>query len=564
MKFIQKPSFKRSTVFKIIISLVFVSALAFYFSSFIAQNLRSYAKRNSNDDCRENNSNRCILKRALKQNTIQLSPARSPSDLPRITPNLKGVIIREDFDSSNGFGSRLIDGKEGVASWDIQNGLLHISHKPNDWFSGQLVYKSYSVDLSKPTWFNFRFKMGEYLLGQDMYTTIEFFAPNNPKSYKMSIGINSEQHWERYIFKPGMAACTEKTKDDEFFIQVSPEIFPNATDVRIPYPKNYSKNYTEWTTFSMKYDPPNGPIAGKFSYYVDGKLVDNMHALDDSVPKSVINTSTNFFAKYTNTDILVTQELLVDGWIYSYPSNRWGTRGIGCYSVLAPGKPSMIRIPKKYETPQITSGYEFKTDWMKKFDSVAAIYMDILTDYTKGKSNIIGSYKTPHSSVSLWTDEIKPYDPVHFYYRFADYNTDAALQEKINQIIREKIFSGSLDLSTVILMGIMPLPSATDTIWNNNTQLYTTISQQLQKINDKYSGWAAPRRFVWDRMEEKDGDILDIVHLGYLTTEEVMQSPIYSNLSSEEKNQMPEASTPKEAHFYWDYFEISSKPPTIN
>ena len=53
-----------------------------------------------------------------------------------------------------------------------------------------------------------------------------------------------------------------------------------------------------------------------------------------------------------------------------------------------------------------------------------------------------------------------------------------------------------------------------------------------------------------------NGGVVDMVHFGYITPEEIHSSVAYDYLSPSDKLNMPEPSIPKTAIFYWDYFEI--------
>src|SRR4030042_2234769 len=252
----------------------------------------------------------------------------------------------DPFNTTDGFVRNLEYSSPYVGTYSSVNGILTLTHPPKDYYHQVFIEKIYPVDLTTPTWFHFRFKMKEYLIGQDMYTHFNFIPNNNPgKAKVIVIGINSEQHWQQvYLQQNNTQACIPKTTDDEFFISVSPEIFPDAGDIRLRYPTNFKKKYTDWTLISLKYDPPSPSERGKLSFYFDGQLVENLIPIDEP-NRAPINTHTDFFTANQITGVRFGADLLIDGFEHSYTGNKYGIRFRGCYAQKSPAIPGAIRSP---------------------------------------------------------------------------------------------------------------------------------------------------------------------------------------------------------------------------
>ncbi|OGG50473.1 hypothetical protein A2763_01725 [Candidatus Kaiserbacteria bacterium RIFCSPHIGHO2_01_FULL_54_36] len=468
--------------------------------------------------------------------------------------------ITENFNSREGFSLK-VSGDPALIDYAIENGMLKLTHRPHDRVNFGGVEKSYEVDLSKTVWFDFRFRMQEQLLGQDLYTTLKF---NGREDLSLTIEINSEQHWKHvYLDGKGEPACTAKPSDDEYIIGASPALF-QSSETRVRYPTGYTKPYTEWTTYSIKYEPP--PAAGGqgvFTFYVDGREVPGVK-IDE--PGKILETRTSGLAGMKRVPVTVSFGLLMDGREHGYPGNRYGVRGRGCYADATPARPVPVTYPAKFAN---NDGSAFKTDWMKKFDAIAVLLMDA----TKGVGLPCSEYQTPRSSHGLFeainacgipTGTFGVYDK---YQRrlaqSASQPVSGSVRTDLENRIWNGIYEGTIDFDAAVLMGTIPLPNADHLIWGYTpagarAKLQASLDRQAQF----YAHLAPPERYVWDMLHDKGGTV-EAAHLGYVTPVALRASDIWQVLSPQEKADIQAPSTPVPGVFYWDYFRISYSPPQV-
>ena len=473
---------------------------------------------------------------------------------PSLAFSVSDTDVFENFDSNTNFKTKIM-GDHTLAEYSISNSLLEIDHKPRNFYNSYKVYKKYQADLSQTTWFHFRFKMKEYLLGQDMYTTLTFYKDNDPNQpMNLTVGINSEQHWKTNYFSGRNIPCEAKQSDDQFFLAVSPELFPNARDVRIRYPSNYTKKYTDWTLFSIKYDKNKH----NFSFFIDGHLVDNLRPIDSGSNAMPINTTTQALNNLSQTNITFSATTLIDGREYSYTGNKYGNRGRGCYTPITPAIPSGLTYPTKFSN---NDGLQFKTQWMKDFDSIANIMVQEIQKLpTNPKFPPLLNYQIPRSATSpLPQDFIPTTNPTQFYESIPVYiNDQTNVKHNISNRIWAGIYDGTIDLETAIEMGAIPLPDISNNIWQyNSPTLRQEIINVLEWQQRTYRGIIPlAKSFVWKKVFSI-GNIADIVHFGYLTPEDAYSGNALNHSSKETKKTIPLPATPKISVFYWDYFLIN-------
>ena len=438
----------------------------------------------------------------------------------------------------------------------VSDGSLLITQKPREIYLQTFASKAYSYDLSKPTWFHFRFRYGKYLLGSDMYSTLTFYQDNDlSKPLKLTVGINSEQHWKtNYFIGNNLPACEAKTTDDEFFLAVSSKLFPNAEDVRLHYPTGYSKKYTEWTVFSVKYDPPPTVSgSGKFSFYVDGRLVDNLHPIDN--PTQLIDPQTKALNSVGQTNLTFSMSTLTDGSEHAYPGNKYGIRGRGCYAVQAPAIPSVLTFPPKFKG---NDGSSFKTAWMKHFDNIAVIVLDQMKKYNP--SSFIPIYKKTVSSLSPMPEYQTPQSHPADFYKYMTYNYSPTVKSATSNQIWQGIYAGTIDFETAVYMGVIDLPLTSHIMWNYVLPgTRDKMAEKLNRLKTTFSSLPLAKGFVWDILYSVGGTP-DIVHFGYLTPEDVHAANVLQYLTPAERVSIPQPSVPQASEMYWDFFKISRNP----
>jgi len=471
--------------------------------------------------------------------------------------------VTENFDSRESFSLK-VSGDPALVDYSVENGMLKLTHRPRDLYNFGGVEKTYEVDLSRPVWFEFRFRMQEQLLGQDMYTIIKFAGRDD---LHIGIKIDSEQHWKQvFVDGSGLPACTAKNADDEYGISASATVFQRSSEVRLKYPVGYTKPYTEWTTYSIKYDPPVGGAPGKFTFYVDGR--EAMQKIDEP---GAIDGTTRAFDGMGKTRITVSYGLLIDGNEPGYAGNSWGTRGRGCYAFATPARPTPVVYPSKFEghpQPLLDRGNSFKTDWMRKFDAIAAIMMEA----AKGTGLPYRSYEPPRSSqhsldalnTSISGVPLGTFGLYDTYQRrlapSAPELISAAARTDLENRIWNGIYAGTIDFDAAVLMGAIPLPNADHLIWGYTPQgAREKLQSTLSRLQQFYGHLAPPERYVWDMLHEKGGAV-DAAHFGYIAPEALRESIIWQAMSPQEKAEVQLPSTPVPAVFYWDYFRIRYSP----
>jgi hypothetical protein len=465
-----------------------------------------------------------------------------------VTPPPGAVdVVLDEFRTDTGF-TTAVTGDAALVSYEVKNGVLVLHHKPRALHNAISVSKTYRYDLSKPTWFSFRFKMGEILLGQDMYSTIKFGQRDD---LGITIGINSEQHWNCNYFIGGTPnPCDAKRADDEFFISVSPKIFPKATDDRLHYPTGHKKRYDEWTIFAVKWDPPEHGARGLISFYVDGKKVDVLRPLDD--PQRVIDTHTDALAGLGVVDITFSMTLLIDGDDHGYPGNKYGVRGRGCYLKESPGIPTPVRYPAAFAG---NDGQALKRPWMKNFDAVACVVLQAL----RAQQPWVRAYENPRSAMSPMEVSGGGH-PATLYANLTVAAATAALRQGISAALWPAIQAGHIDLETAILMGALELPPAEHGAWQRHPPgTHARIAQKLAELKAQAGAGSLAKCWVLEQVRSA-GYAVEATHLGYLLPEDMVQYGLVRALRSDERAGLTAPSQPRAAHFYWDWFKISRNP----
>lgn len=468
--------------------------------------------------------------------------------LPKSVDAQNNLSVIEEYDNDYGYTTR-ISGDYKLHSYDLVDGNMVIKSKPRDFYSSIRVIKDYTYDISQKTWFKFRFRMSEYLLGQDMYTDIIFYKDNDlTKPLYLTIGVNSEQHWRtNYFAGSNLPICQPYTSDNQFFISVSPDLFPDARDVRIAFPTGYTAKYTDWIEYAVLYTPPSSNTGyGTFEFYIDGRKVDSLKSLD-SLDRIII-PKTQALNNLNQTKITIREGTLIDGREHAYTGNKYGTRGRGCYASTTPAIPSELKFPSKFIG---NDGLMYKTDWMKKFDAIAKIMSTVVNE----KYPYYQVYETPRSAINN-TTYIPEAHPNEFYKGVYNFYKDE-IKTKGSELIWNGINNNTIDFETAVLMGAIDLPNSNNSVW---TKYPSTKRAEIETtLNHLISGYSPylplAKRYVWSRVYNVGG-VPDIVHFGYLMPEDVVDSPAWSNLTPEEKNSIPQKPIPKESVFYWDYFKI--------
>ncbi len=508
-----------------------------------------------------------------------------PTDLPLAdtTPSVDWaplvIQVMDSFTAPHpaGFNMYPYGGQPQLVDFQVSEGMLRLTHQPREFYHSVNAWKEYSFNLSTTNWFHFRFRMAQQLLGQDMYTKLEFYGDPgiaNP-THQFTIGINSEQHWKTVHFDGlGESPCTAKScvdpgcDDDELFISTD---MLDALDNRLRYPAGYRKSYTEWTVFSLKYEAPGvaHPSMGKLSVYVDGQPV----TLTDLEGPTVISPYTTALSGINGpTRVKLTTTILIDGNDHAYTGNKYGVRGRGCYAASSPAFPQPLVYPSKFNG---NDGIAYKTSWMKEFDKIAAVIIDHIRTWNVPASDPLPwewilAYQPTRSALSP-LDQSGNTNPQRFYCFYVNpsqvtprdpscaipYND---IRPHISAAIWARIYSSGsdhVDFETAVLMGAIDPPPEGHVIY---TYLPPGTRQALlARLNDMATYYptsmSQPERFVWDTLY-RVGGTADIVHFGYLTPEAVRASAAWNYLSAQEKADIPMASTPAASNMYWDYFMI--------
>ena len=491
----------------------------------------------------------------------------------------------------------------------VENGVLKVTHDPAISYHSVWADQDYEIDLSKTTWIHFRFKWSAVMHGADMYTTIQFpnadelkngFPSGTVAASTFSVGINSEQHWKQNYFSgiPALsdmdAACQAKTLDDEFFISATADLI-KAPDERLAYPVGYQSKYTDWTTFSLRYDPPGAASThvGKFSIFVDGLEV-GYHPLDAGVDANgqpvLLDMSSQFVPlKQTNglTKIRVAYSIISDGDEEGAVANKFGIRGRGCYVSQGPSLPTAIVYPDKFDPARTSPPYQFsesaKAQWMRDFDDVEVIAQKVISDDFSGGFPTYPRTRESNNTLDIvglpverfyraYNQELNPNSELYYVPTSpASAAAQAGLRPHLDSVLRTAIYNGQAKLRYAVLMGFMALPEDSDPIWatvdpdtNNQARVMAEVKAGLNWMATNLTDpeMAQLKKFTWYTLYNVGG-IPDLVHFGYLLPEEVRANVNANYMSSDEWATIPQSPTPVTAEFQWEYLRIGHDGPSF-
>ena len=241
-----------------------------------------------------------------------------------------GVLFRDDFDAQTGWRGPVHEyGVKETGDAYVRDGVLAIVHAPvAKWHS-----VSMSRDLEGPlrpgTWFNFRCRAREMLLGADLYITVKA-----GEKVVAQFGFNGEQHWIQGRY------CEPKEWNDEFFWGsdlIVGEKGGKRTDIRVGLPRGLrgKVKYTEWTLFSLKYE------AARLRMFVNGQEI-IYRDLDCPWPQGLVdNRLSPGYSNGIQGGLRIILANFTDGDLYSDTSvnNGDGIRWLHAFAANTPALP---------------------------------------------------------------------------------------------------------------------------------------------------------------------------------------------------------------------------------
>jgi len=223
----------------------------------------------------------------------------------------QGTAIFDDFgDPAVWIGPVYQYGNRATGDAFISDGVLTVRHAPVAKWHTVSMQRTCQCVVGPDTWFHFRFRAREMLLGADMYTTVTV-----DDQTLIQFGVNGEQHWVQG------ARCQAKQFDDELFWG-SPLIVGEAggknTDMRVALAEALRGRvrYTDWVLFSARYEA--GPAERRVRLFVEGEEI-VYRDLDAAYPEGGIDNHLRSEARLPDGPATVTITLanFTDGELYA-------------------------------------------------------------------------------------------------------------------------------------------------------------------------------------------------------------------------------------------------------
>ncbi|MHB9071290.1 MAG: hypothetical protein ACYC54_13100 [Sedimentisphaerales bacterium] len=257
--------------------------------------------------------------------------------LSAILSTADGVTIFDDFKSVNGWSVPVFQfGQSGYGG-----GRIHISDGLTLWrdpvagfkFYAVFAEKTYNVVFEPNTWVHFRYKLGQRLIGADLYATVYVNGVAIAQ-----LGVNGEQLWKRFDY------CVPADVDNEIFwgSNIIYGYLNQVNDFRVALPNGIdSVRWNDgWTLFSIKYEDKGGDDR-RVRIFVDGREI-IYRCLDEFYPNGIIdnNVVSSYSLPTGSCSLKIQFGVTGDGNLYSDTSehNGWG---FNCYHAFADNTPAV-------------------------------------------------------------------------------------------------------------------------------------------------------------------------------------------------------------------------------
>jgi hypothetical protein len=236
-----------------------------------------------------------------------------------------------DFSSNTDWEGPLYQhGITEVGDAYTSDGILTVTQNPGFLYHPVTMKKEITMDMLPNTWFHFRTRTEESLLGADLYISIYL----NNEEFAV-FGFNGEQHWQRSVFINGnRSECVEDEYDDDFFIGSV-----KFHDVRTGYPQGALLKYTDWTLYSVKYE--TDADGSRIRYFVNGNEID-YSALDAGCDADCIDRTIPSLLTGTQDKVTIYLGSFGDGNSYdnpNFPEPGEPVRGMPCWAENTPAIP---------------------------------------------------------------------------------------------------------------------------------------------------------------------------------------------------------------------------------
>ena len=245
-----------------------------------------------------------------------------------------GTVFDDMTDPSLWTGPIYEYGNTNTGNAAIQDGILTIHHAPVAKWHAVTMKREWSAPFRPNTWFHFRFRIKEILLGADLYATLTV-----NETMVLQMGVNGEQHWIQGD------NCKPKKYDDELFWGsnvIIGKVDGKKTDMRTALSKSVKGkvNYAEWTQVSMKYEVNDSGRCLRL--FVNGEEI-VYRDIDDAEPKGTIDNHiiSAFDPGSDNVKISVAFANFTDGDLYGDTSvnDGAGVRWLHAFSDNTPAIP---------------------------------------------------------------------------------------------------------------------------------------------------------------------------------------------------------------------------------
>ncbi|MHB9071277.1 MAG: FG-GAP repeat domain-containing protein [Sedimentisphaerales bacterium] len=265
-------------------------------------------------------------------------------------------FVFDDFEDATSWDVPVFQyGQSGYGDGWIDNGQLTLQRDPVAGFKFYAVFaeKTYGMTNFLPnTYVHFRYKLGERLIGSDMYATV--YLNDNILA---QVGLNGDQLWKSFEY------CVPKDIDDEIFWG-SDLIYGyggRVHDFRVNISADGldSIRYNDgWSLFSIKYEDDGGGNR-KVRIFVDGREI-VYRDINNTYPDGVIDNDVNSNYTLPNGSCSLSIQFGVtgDGNLYSNTTENGGW-GFAYKHAFADNTPA---VPDPYVPANATKQSQYM-DW---------------------------------------------------------------------------------------------------------------------------------------------------------------------------------------------------------
>jgi hypothetical protein len=275
----------------------------------------------------------------------------------------RATAIFDDFDDPAGWTGPVYQyGNEATGDAFIRDGLLTVRHAPVAKWHTVSMQRQWECILGTDTWFHFRWRAREMLLGADMYTTVTV-----GEQTLVQFGVNGEQHWVQG------ARCQAKAFDDELFWGsplIVGEVGGKNTDMRVALAEALRGRvrYTEWVLFSVKYEADSAERRARL--FVEGEEI-VYRDIDAAYPQGAIDNRLRSDVEFAEgpAAVSITLANFTDGDLYAdrTVNDGAGVRWLHAFADQTPALPHPEDPAKA-----IQRDADFQWDWLMIVDDAGA------------------------------------------------------------------------------------------------------------------------------------------------------------------------------------------------